>query len=144
MNNPVENDAMPSFPQTTDTETNKDPKQLFPEINQNKPTQGQKVNVKSAAVNNVGACLEQTPEEQHSICSVPAFLLDGKITTPVVDHHPPMTQQSNNESLLRRELEFLTCSLLNSSKNVTLLKNELKRLKAKMEHDALVNTTLEA
>ncbi|XP_071912873.1 uncharacterized protein [Coffea arabica] len=132
--NPVVNNAMPSCPQTADTETNKDPEQLFPEIEQNKPTQGQKVSAKSTAMNTVEPCLEQT----RSICFVPAFPLDGKVMTPVVDHHPTMTQQSNNESFLRRELDSLRCDLVRTSTRGALLEDELKALKNKMEHDAFV------
>ncbi|XP_071915877.1 uncharacterized protein [Coffea arabica] len=132
--NPMVNNAMPSCPQTTDTETNKDPEQLFPEIEQNKPIQGQKVNVKGTAMNTVEPCLEQS----RSICFVPAFPLDGKVMTPVVDHHPTMTQQSNNESSLRRELDSLRCDLVSTSTRGALLEDELKALKNKMEHDALV------
>lgn len=140
MNDPMVNDTMPSCPQTTNTETSKDPEKMFPEINQNKQAQGQMEIVKSAVMNTIEPCIEQTPEEQHSICSVHAFPLDGNVMTPIVDHHPTMMEYSNNETYLRRELDFVTNSLRNSSKHIALLEDELKRLKAETEHGVLVTT----
>ncbi|KAL3528171.1 hypothetical protein ACH5RR_012827 [Cinchona calisaya] len=134
------NEARPLIPLTTNREPNVDLELLQLEIKKNKVMQEQESKGKRTATEQPVESINHTHTEQQSMRSIPPSL-EGRNVIPANDRNPATVQQSNHECCPRRELDILKLSHFNSSRNITMLEDELKRLKAKMEEEAHESAT---